>query len=264
MGVLSFSLSLSLSPSQTTVSQAVRPSGCQRGNKVTGWWARRPLSDHMDWCWARHHSHWLTQQGSSHNRGTHSQPGPFMLSLSSFFSFFCFLPSMSVCFGLSHLPPPLFFQPSVCLQFFFFAFPNTALFLPHLSKHYNCETCKRAVGALSLPPFFLNCSLSENVGLLLRASAFLKRQDMNVDNCAAHHPSSGKALPAEGWTHTYIFTLGECHHVALSADLLYICVSLAPTVTHILRQLSSILIQILWDVCMKQLYFCSMNKLTSL
>lgn len=69
-----------------TVSQAVGPSGCQRGNKVTGWWARRPLSDHMDWCCARHHSYWLTQQGSSHNRGACSRPGPFILFLSSFLS----------------------------------------------------------------------------------------------------------------------------------------------------------------------------------
>lgn len=63
-----------LPPLFLTSSQAVRPWGCQRRNKVTGWWARHPMSDHMEWCCARHCSRWLAQQGSSHNTGTYCRP----------------------------------------------------------------------------------------------------------------------------------------------------------------------------------------------
>lgn len=66
-----------LPPLFLTSSQAVRPWGCQGRNKVTGWWARHPMSDHMDWCCARHHSRWLAQQGSSHNTRTYCRPGLF-------------------------------------------------------------------------------------------------------------------------------------------------------------------------------------------
>lgn len=68
-----------LLPLFLTSSQAVRPWGCQGRNKVTGWWARHPMSDHMDWCCARHHSRWLAQQGSSHNTRTYCRPGLFFL-----------------------------------------------------------------------------------------------------------------------------------------------------------------------------------------
>lgn len=68
-----------LPPLFLTSSQAVRPWGCQGRNKVTGWWARHPMSDHMDWCCARHHSRWLTQQGSSHNTRTYCRPGLFFI-----------------------------------------------------------------------------------------------------------------------------------------------------------------------------------------
>lgn len=111
---------LALSLPSPTVSQAGRPGGCQRGNKVTGWWARRPVSDHMDWCCARHRSHWLTQQGSSHNRGTYSRPGPFIL----------FLP-----------PPPLLclFQslPSAASSFF----SHLSLSVYPLSLHLQTLAC---------------------------------------------------------------------------------------------------------------------------
>lgn len=94
-------LLLSLPLSLTNSQSGSRARGCQRGNKVTGLWARRPLSDHMDWCCARHRSRWLTLQGSSHNTGTFFWPGPFIPPL--------------YCFNLSHLLVPLFL-PSVPLE----------------------------------------------------------------------------------------------------------------------------------------------------
>lgn len=143
---------LSFSP---TVSQAVEPSGCQWGNKVTGWWARRPLSDHMDWCCARHHSHWLTQQGSSHKRGTYSRPEPFMLFLSSFFAL-----SVSVYFSLSHLLVRLFLPSVPLCSLSVFTFPNTCfLSLPVLFKCYGGESDTSEITPLFTLLFFLNCSL---------------------------------------------------------------------------------------------------------
>lgn len=134
---------LCLSFFSPTVIQAVRPRGCQRGNKVTGWWARHPLSDHMDWCCARHHSHWLTQQGSSHKRVTYSRPGVVILFLPHF--------PISVYFDLSNLLVPL--CSPICPSLFtvFLAFANTCLlFLPALFKCYGGESCMPAVIPLFL------------------------------------------------------------------------------------------------------------------
>lgn len=224
----------------------------------------------MDWCCARHHSHWLSQQGSSHNRGTYSRPGPFILFLSSFFPP---LPRLSVsifpiCWFLffSHLSPSV--------HSLSFAFANTcSLFLPALFKCYRGERCSHP--SPPLPLSFLNCSLSEEVGFLLCAALLRRTQrsvlplwgisifkKANVDSCAEeHHPSSGKTLKAVWCRRAHI--LGECHQLALFCRL---TVHLCLVGTHcctLLWQPSSILNQILWGVCTKQLYFCSMNKLTS-
>lgn len=134
-------LSLSSSP---TVSQAVGPPGCQRGNKVTGWWARHRLSDHMDWCCARHHSQWLTQQGSSHNRGTYSRPGFFFFI--RFLSSFPPLP-VPVYFNLSNLLLPL--CSSIWPPLFTLFLCICSLLLPALFKCYGGERHTSAVIPLS-------------------------------------------------------------------------------------------------------------------
>ncbi len=188
----------------------------------------------MDWCCARHHSHWLSQQGSSHNRGTYSRPGPFILFLSSFFPpprlcLFQSFPSAGSSF------PPICPSPVNSLSV---AFANTcSLFLPALFKCYGGERCSHPSPPLSLS--FLNCSLSEEVGFLLCAALPQHTQTSvlplwgisifkkaNVDNCAEeHYPSSGKTLKAVWYRRTHTHThLGNAINWHCFADLQYICV----------------------------------------
>lgn len=141
-------------------SHAVRPWGCQRRNKVTGWWARHPMSDHMDWCCARHRSGWLAQQGFSHNTGTYCRPG-----FSFFFSNFLRTspppwPPPHLRLFLSLQSAGCFVPPSVCLRVLpIFAFANTCLlFLPTLCGGWSCMS--------AVNPFFIPCHncLSQMVG----------------------------------------------------------------------------------------------------
>lgn len=187
--------------------------------------------------------------------------------------FFSLSPSLSVsifpiCWFLfsSHLSLSVYSLSS--------AFANTcSLLLPALFKCYGGERCSHPSPPLSLS--FLNCSLSEEVGFLLCAALLRHTQTSvlplwgisifkkaNEDNYAEeHHPSSGKTLNAVWYRRAHI--LGECHQLALFCRL---TVHLCLVGTHcctLLWQPSSILNQILWGVCTKQLYFCSMNKLTS-
>lgn len=117
-----------LPPLFLTSSQAVRPWGCQGRNKVTGWWARHPMSDHTDWCCARHHSRWLAQQGSSHNTRTYCRPGLFYL----FFQLFPHPPNTpitstsSLSISITPICRMFFVPPSVCFCVLsIFAFVNT-------------------------------------------------------------------------------------------------------------------------------------------
>ena len=145
-----------------------------------------------------------------------------------------------------------------------------------MSRQWKSHVCRHP----SLPPaLFPNCSLSERVGSLLCAAHSIlpwwgisifkkKRQNTNVEYCAEHPSSCGTALKALWYrlthTHRSTYTLGECHQLPLFCRLI---VHLCLVGTHcytLLWQPSSIVDQILWDVCTKQLYFCSLNKLTSL
>lgn len=117
-----------LLPIFLTSSQAVRPWGCQGRNKVTGWWARHPMSDHMDWCCARHHSRWLAQQGSSHNTRTYCRPGLFFFYLSRTPPNTPITSTSSLSISITPICQMFFVPPSVCFCVLsIFAFGNTCL-----------------------------------------------------------------------------------------------------------------------------------------
>lgn len=128
----------------------------------------------------------------------------------------------------------------------------------------------------SLPLFHssLECSMTEKVDFLLCAALpghtcihvmgnqyLKKRQNVDVDNCAEHHPSSAKTLKAVWYRHTHTWRMSSTG-IVLQTYSIFLCVVGTHCCT-LLWHPSSILNQILWGVCSKQLYFCSMNKLTS-
>lgn len=202
------SLPLCLTNSQSG-RQALRLSEGEQSDWVM---SQTPLSDHMDWCCARHGSHWLTQQGSSHNRQTcTSDRGALYL-----FCLLCLCPPPHLCllrsfwllFFLTHLSCSVY---SLC------AFPNTCLFfLPVLFKH----EARKDTPLLPSSRFFLNCSLSNKVDpccvwnyCSIHTHIPTKRHNVNVFDCAELNPFSGSTPMAA-------HIMEQCHKLALFSVLL--------------------------------------------
>lgn len=123
-------------------SHAVRLWGCQRRNKVTGWWARHPKSDHMDWCCARHHGGWLAQQGSSHNTGTYCRLFPHppsthdLLRISVYFCHFDLLDALFLHPSVFVSSQSLHLQTFVCCFFLHYVEVKAACLQSTLSIYY--------------------------------------------------------------------------------------------------------------------------------
>lgn len=83
--------------------------------------------------------------------------------------------------------------------------------------------------------------------------------EYTIDNCSENHLPCVEAQKAPWYWHTDLQNVISWHCFAN----LHLCLVDTHSYT-LLWQPSSIVHQILWDVCKKQLYFCSMNKLTSL
>lgn len=204
----------------------------------------------MDWCCARHHSQWLTQQGSSHNRGTYSRPGFLYISHLPLF-----LPSPSLSILIFPICCCLFVLPSgpLCLlSFFVFA---SCFFLRYL----NVTEVKgpRLQSSLS-PSLFLiviwarrwasccgqnYCNMQSSLlplwGISILEQAKCERRQVL-------HSSAGQHPMAAWYRHTNIHREG--HQLALFCRL---TVHLLLVGTHchtLLWQTSSILNRILWCV----------------